>query len=218
MTNGFEQYLDQRVELIVAALQQDRVLDRADRSRKGIDLTDKKVSLKKLLVEVLETYAAEREDWETRHDDPNKPKKRLEANWDRHEEPAYDYGGDTGAGLPPWAEHYEMYYATGPGNPGRSRTASPLLPIPPLHTAYRIVRHWWLAEVNEHFNPDLPREHEADKRQNPQRFNAAGRLFYMVADTIDPRYTPTICYGVHETVRKQLQKERRGRTEAASKE
>lgn len=200
--------LDRHVERIIVALQRHRVLDRADKHGKGLDLGAKRAALTSLLTEVLHEYSVVREDWETRHD-PNKPKKQLEANFDRGEEAPHDYGPDAGAGLPPWEEHYKRFYATGPGNPGRSRDGSALLPITPLHTVYRIVRNWWLAEVGPRFNPDFSHEHEGDQRRNPDRFNSAARLFWMIADFIDHRYTAPICYGVHETVRKQLQKEAR---------
>ena len=131
------------------------------------------------------------DDHEMRHD-PNKPKKRLEDNWDPDEEVAYDYGDDAGAGLEDWDQFWADVYYTRPGR------RWPGTPLGPLYEVFLLVRDWWMQYTGKTtFGLDY------SYRSDREDFNAAGRLFLNVAQALDGRYTAKACASVYNKWRER---------------
>ena len=171
----------------------------------GVDLASHEAALRAMLRDAHEVYALALDDWETRAKS-DKPKERLEANWDR-DEAAYDYGDDAGAGLEDWPEWWKEHYYRPAGRPGKSQTSD--LPIAPLHAVYTLVKRWWIDNVDPKFNPTYPREYEGGPRSIVEKFNPAARLLLLVAKDIDDRYTADNCANIRYTSYRAARQARR---------
>ena len=170
-----------------------------------VDLTQHEKALRELLRDAHEVYEVALEDWYTRAD-PSKPKGRLEANWDPDEEVLYDYGEDAGAGLEDWPEFWKRYYYRRRGNPGTNRTSSKSTPPPvaPLYPVYTLVRRWWIETTGRKtFRLDYPRDPSKGTRTNFNLFNPPGRLFLLIVQDLNVKYTARTCYGVQQTAQKK---------------
>ncbi len=196
------------IPLIIEEVARPVERDRADRPGRGVDLGPHEDALRRLLHDAHEVYRLAMDDHATRAD-PDKPRRRLQENWDPDEsKPTYDYGEDAGVGLDDWDEWWQQHYHRRAGNPGTNRTSTKSSPPPvtPLHAIYTLTRRWWKATVGTPFRPTYPRdpfEGDENPRTDFARFNPAGRLFLLVAKSLDRRYTALNCYGVHETVPKK---------------
>ncbi len=172
---------------------------------KGVDLRPYEASLRELLREAHEVYQTALDDWWDRNR-PDKPKRQLEANWAPDEVVAYDYSdhGEPGEGLEDWDGWWQQVYHRGRGNPGQGRLR--LLPVAPLYPVYGLVRRWWISTLGKPFRPNYPRDpfkKEEDPRTNSNWFNPAGRLFLMIVQELNSRYTARTCYGVQQTAQKK---------------
>lgn len=159
--------------------------------RKGLDLSRSRLSLAQMLAELAECHECARVDFETRSD-PNKPKKRLEDNFDATESgPDFDYGEHAGVGLNDmgdWPTFYRQTYARSARNPGTNRTGGP--PLPPAHVACWFARDWWRSQRLGKFNPSFDPDREQGESYDENKFNAPARFLFAVLKYLDPSYKP----------------------------
>ena len=153
------------------------------------DLKVDKDSLRRLVSAAWLLWRVAMDDYEMRHD-PDKPKKRLEDNWDP-EDVAYDYGDMVGLGLENWDEWWEEVYRAPPG-----RRWPETVPRVPLHDVFYLARAWWFKNTGKRtFGLTYKEKHRED-------FTAAERFFLDIAQAMDARYTAEDCTTVYESCRK----------------
>lgn len=189
---------DDPIPFIIETVRQPVAREREDKPSPGVDLAPHEPALRGLLEDVEEAYREALLDWQSRHS-PTKPKQKLEDNWDPGEPVHFDYGADTGVGWD-WETHYKRYFYRGPGNPGLSRKRL-LLPLTPLDPVYATLRSWWRSTLGKPFRPDFRRAHDGGALTNVAYFNSPARLLLLVAQGLDPRYTPMNCNSVHDRMR-----------------
>jgi hypothetical protein len=190
-----------------------------DEDGEGVDLLQYKDELRELLSVAHERYKFALEEWEARAG-PNKPKEKLKENWDPDDfGPVYDYGDMAGADLDyvdkwgnrhNWDEHWQRFHSGLVGNQGGSRDGSKdagVRPIPPLYPVYVLVRKWWLKYIGGgfnlkyHTNPELGDNIPRNSPKHMPYINPPARLFLLVAQDINFRYTVSNCAGVHDALR-----------------
>lgn len=167
----------------------------------GLDLTEHRESLARLLASIAENYIVAMQDYEDRHA-PDKPKRRLEDNCDNGDEaPAYDYS-EWADGCPtePWDEYWRENYGRGRGRPGTNLGGGP--PLTPAHVVYHEVRDWWRKHGLGKFHPTFLSFKCDDEDYDEAEFNAPSRFLLRVLQFIDRRYTVENARGLYETVRK----------------
>ncbi len=186
--------------------------------RPGVELDEKAVD--RLLREAWEVWRTAMDAYQMRRK-KDKPKERLEENWDP-DEVAYDYGEDAGAGLEDWDKFWRDTYYRAPGG----KVTNP--PVEPLCMIYDLVWDFWTeATGGQDFWLNYPKsgseewlkypdedstEEDKLERDDPNLFSSAGRLFLGVAQVLDWRYTPLNCESVQNwatTSKKERRKHRK---------
>ena len=100
----------------------------------------------------------------------------------------------------------ENYYRPR-GNPGSFREA-PDIPKKPLIAIYFLVNEWYRRVLGAKFWPDYSSGMEAasDDIGRLPHIGPAARLFFLVANEIDKKYTMDRCKKVHEDYYRKLPK------------
>lgn len=193
-----------RWERIVAIMQLPVKHDNASSgSRQGRDIRQHKTSFYELCAEIEEQFHLDLQDWRTRRD-TRRPEKRLEDNWVGQKDPPYDYGKhDAWEGDPiaDWDAWYQEHYAQAQANPGKTRATIRLgeeLAITPLYGVYYALRRWWMSTFGTRgYSPTFKNAYTGGELEldycNPQ-----ARLFGLVAEWLDRRYTLANCASVHQ--------------------
>jgi|GEM_PF-6208382 len=142
-----------------------------------------------------------------------RPHRQLEKNYNP-DQPAhdYDYGEHAGAGLEDWDRWWRENWGRGRGNPGRFHHRRDMAK-PPLVAVFHLVNKWWRRVLREPFHPDFSEAGTHDPRtgESPSndagrlpRLNRAARLFVLVAQEMDPRYSVDLCKRVHDDYYRHL--------------
>jgi hypothetical protein len=173
---------------------------REDKKTPGVDLTSYRRQFRSLVADIELHHRLTLEDW-TARTSPNKPKRKLEDNWDKHEPGLFDYGADTGAGLEDWDRFWMQHFHLSPGQTGASRS-KPSLSLVPLSVVYVMLDEWWRRTLEKPFNPDYHGRHRGGSLKHIAYFNPAARLFLLVAQSIDHQYTATHCNSLQDRLRK----------------
>ena len=155
-------------------------------------------ALARLLAATREVYFNALDDWKSRRAD-DKPR------YGRRDD-------DEGEGWEGAGAYLRAAYGRPEGNPGTGRTRK-YVPVAPLHSVYPMVEQWWREHVGRPaFHPKYRREDEDGPpgRKGRRTFgggNPAGRLFLLVAQELNERYTPTILENIRRSVQRQRRRE-----------
>lgn len=200
------------VDLIVKMVRGDG-LDRA--AYPGIDLSAHRDTLARMIVAARMRFLDEDDDARRRaaaagpHGWPNR---RLEKNWDEEDEaPVYDYSefqvDDPDA---EWAAWWDEVFAKRPSsltggrarNPGWFRVpgrGGAKMMKPPLVSIYFLVNRFLRRVVGVPFFPIFKaNDHAASDIDAMPHLNPAARLFLLVAQAVDDRYSREHCKRVHD--------------------
>ncbi len=167
--------------------------------RKDITVSDEK--WRRLMGGAWLVWRVAMDDHEMRYD-PNKPKRLLEDNYG--DEESFDYGDMAGVGLEDWDAWWREVYHAPPGRrwPGPS--------LGPLYEVFLLVRKWWIESTGKSsFRPSYicdPIWKDGRPVPDHELYNAPGRLFLAVAQTLDGRYTIANCETVYDKWRKRRRK------------
>ena len=197
------------IPTIIEQMAEDEERDRADRpKREGLDLKPHEDALRWLLREADLLHSLVMSDWRARNEAEGsiwRPSHRLRDNQDLDEpEPTHNYGDMAGEGLEDWDKWWRENYGKGRSNPGRFHLR-PDLPKPPLTAVYFLVNKWWRRVLRKPFRPDYSgRQNHLGDLKNMPRFNAAARLFLLIAQELDVEYKSRLCARVHDDSYRKL--------------
>ena len=164
-----------------------------------------------LLRHTRHAYRMTLSEWNRRNKPGWQPKKRLEDNWPKDDDPTYDYGDDAGVGFDEyrfidpttgkeyfgWDGWWREHWGRGRKNPGLFRGTS--VAVPPLVAIYILCNEWWRRTLRLPFNPDFVRMHSADTDAKRMPYlNLAAQIFLLVAqDAGGKQYNCLRCAYVH---------------------
>lgn len=163
-----------------------RVIDSASGmgGRRGVNLSNKRYELGRLIAECRSHYDDAVEDLAARENPP-----KFSRDFRVH--PAYaEYY--TSADIKEEFDQTWAFYARRRGRPGR--TAKGLL-VAPLHPVYILVRDWWVEHVGP-FNADYT-EDEFGTLDVLERHTPAARLLLLIAQDMDYRFGAETCKNLH---------------------
>ncbi|HEX3430486.1 MAG TPA: hypothetical protein VHT03_06325 [Rhizomicrobium sp.] len=195
------------------------------RTFNGVDLSNHKASLDRLVDEIVEWYVTALDDWKSRNSsepfDPitgeGKPHRDQRKNAINGGElgPEYDYGEDAGLGFSEtWDQHWERFYSRRTGQPKLGFNG---VPTAPLEVPYIMLRDWWLAVVRKPWRPTYPDSNDLTT------MSPAGRLFLLVSQKFcDERCEAANCGSVHsrlsQTTKKRQRRAERQRERVSEKQ
>ncbi len=145
---------------------------------------------------------------------PPRPKRKLSANWEpvapTHPATTYDYSEFVSPTTDEehaaeWEAYWDEHYGKGEGNPRVFRNK---LPASPLDIPYFTIKSWWKRHVSPNFNPDFNRgmavdaDEDSEHLEDPAYFSPAGRMLYLIAKSLNPKYTPLNCNSLHDHLKR----------------
>ena len=75
----------------------------------------------------------------------------------------------------------------------------------PLIAVYFLVNQWWRHVLHKPFRPDYSRRlNHLNDENNMPRYNAAARLFLLIAQELDVQYKSRLCERVHDDYYRHL--------------
>jgi len=185
------------------ALEVERANKRPPDQRKLAPLNATSLALS--LVDILETFLVERDEYETRYSD--KPFDPITGEG----RPPRDIGEDAAANdeWPSWHEYWDQRYKRGRKPPGKSRSGG--APTALLYSVAGELERWYKAAggsfVLRYDWPNGPSE-------NAERCEI---LFFEIARALDPRYTLANCRAVAKNYRDPNRAKRQRAKRAAKK-
>ena len=135
----------------------------------------------------------------------------------------YDYGEDAGAGLDDeqygdwrrvkgkwqwvdlgtgWAGWWKLNWGRPRSNPGCFRGTR--IAKAPLVEIYHLCNEWWRLTTGTPFHPNFDGIEPGPDEENLPTMNPAGRLFLLIAQDSDRRYSSDLCAKVHGVTYRKL--------------
>lgn len=171
----------------------------------SLSLRGQAEELAKLIDRLREHYLVEYWDWLCRSMPEGsdwRPHKTARRNWRVGEGPPFDYSAFRDD-LEPWSTFFDAHFAkkispTGnrARNPGRFRgdRRYPPLSKPALASIYHELNRWWRKHLALPFRPNFDGNEAADTdHARLPHLNPAARLFLLVAQAVDMRFTALDC-------------------------